>query len=114
MENKPDKLKEIRDRIVKPKMEGASHTIWWEAKVGQIQSETYQLADKEWQAKYDLLQSKYDLLVEDKLDMKQLGREEVIREIEEMLQSLIPLLNNEFGQKLGTIMLVIAKLKELK
>lgn len=49
--------------------------------VFQIQLATYQLADKEWQAEYDALQSKYDLLVEDKLDAKQAGRNEVIEKI---------------------------------
>lgn len=43
---------------------------------------------------------------------KQAGREETLKEIEQRLQTLIPLPNNEFGQKLGVIMLVIAK--ELK
>lgn len=42
-------------------------------------------------------------------------RVNALQEIEQRLQSLMPLPNNEFGTKLGTIMLIITKeLKQLK
>lgn len=115
MGNKPDKLKEIRDKWftewgLNPNVRPDSMFPLIASEVQTIQSETYQLADKEWQAKYDLLQSKYDLLVEDKLDMKQLGREDVIKEIEIIT-------NNCFGDSPEYRLLkleFIAKLNELR
>ncbi len=82
-----DKLKEIRDKqfINLPKENNQLFYVITPRRLEEIftdiQSETYQLVNREWQNDYDILKTKYDLLIEDKLDAKQLGRQEVIEEI---------------------------------